>query len=53
MQSVNNGETEQHEREAGHEQRCRNLSGEDDVNGTRVVMAHDERAKAQVDVGDR
>lgn len=50
MQAVNNGETEQHEREAGHEQRCGNLSGKDDIDGATVIMTHDKRADAQIDV---
>ena len=47
MQAVNNGEPEQHEREAGHEQRCGNLSGEDNIDGATVIMAHDKRADAR------
>ena len=50
MQAVNNGETEQHEREAGHEQCSGNLSGKDDIDGATVIMTHDKRADAQIDV---
>ena len=50
MQAVNNGEPEQHEREAGHEQCSGNLSGKDDIDGATVIMTHDKRADAQIDV---
>lgn len=50
MPAVYDGEPKQHEREAGHEQRRGNLAGKDDVNGATVVVAHDERADAQVDI---
>ena len=48
MPAIHSGKAQQHEREAGHEQRRRNLAGKDDVDGAAVIVAHDERADTQV-----
>ena len=50
MPAVDDGEPKQHKREAGHEQCRGNLAGKDDVDGAPVVVTHDERADAQVDI---
>ncbi len=50
MPAIHSGKAQQHEREAGHEQRRRNLAGKHHVDGAAVIVAHDERADTKVDI---